>query len=79
MSEDQAVTPAQEQVELASPVEQLLSGMDTGTQESSNELTPESVFEDTTPFNGFSRVNSEEPAEAEPQAVQTPESNEEVL
>tara|TARA_R110002153_G_scaffold60919_1_gene164536 strand:- start:1298 stop:2263 length:966 start_codon:yes stop_codon:yes gene_type:complete len=78
MSEDQAVTPAQEQVELASPVEQLLSGMDTGTQESSNELTPESVFEDTTPFNGFSRVNSEEPAVAEPQAVQTPESNEEV-
>jgi len=78
MSENQEVALDQEIVNLANPVEQLLSGMDTEPQESSSQLTPESVFDGESLFNGFNRVQPDEPAKAEPQSEVAEKPNEEV-
>ena len=79
MSENEMVTPEEMGNEPAvNPVENLLSQMDTKEQVSSDELTPENIFDNDSPFDGFNRVNkAEESAEAVPQE-EAPKSNEEV-
>lgn len=79
MTENEMVTPEESTAPEVNPIDNLLSNLDTNTQETLEELSPESILDEDSPFDGFNRVAKvEEPAEAEPQKTEAPKSNEEV-